>query len=54
MIIALPCCGRTTEVPDVNVRRHRENMDRNRYRGAYQIKYVILGVLLVLAYYLVR
>jgi polyferredoxin len=32
-----------------NIRTNRQNMDHNRYRNAYRIKYVILGVFLVLA-----
>ncbi|HMB70857.1 MAG TPA: 4Fe-4S binding protein [bacterium] len=32
-----------------NIRSNRDNIDRNRYRGAFQIKYVILVMMLVLA-----
>jgi polyferredoxin len=32
-----------------NIRKHKENIDKNRYRRAYQIKYYILGILLVMA-----
>ncbi len=32
-----------------NIRNNRNNIDKNRYRGIYQLKYIILTVLLVLA-----
>ncbi len=32
-----------------NIRGNKDNMDHNRYRGVYRIKYYILGVFLILA-----